>query len=155
MGQDWKGEGRHRRRERILMAKLPPLAWAGKQTEEWLPSTTLKPLLLYPLDGSLWHDFTNSLRKGPASPMTCTGCAGRSHHMWEEDMTFQSLECDFSNADLPLHSFAYVKFHVKAKVMQWFMWACRRESHLREILITSFPSGLLQGVCGGFKITTT
>lgn len=36
-------------------------------------------------------------------------------------------------------------------MMQWFMWACRRESHLREILITSLPSSLLQGVCGGFK----
>lgn len=33
-------------------------------------------------------------------------------------MTFQILKCDFSYADLPLHSFACVGFDVKAKMMQ-------------------------------------
>lgn len=90
-----RDKGKHKMRERILMAKLLPPAWVGKQTEEWLPSTTPQPLLLYPLDGSLWRDLTNLLRKGLASPITCTGCAGRSHHFWEEDMTFQSLKMWF------------------------------------------------------------
>lgn len=54
--------------------------------------------------------------KGLASPTACT--TGGSHHIWEEDMTFQSLECDLSNRDLPLHSFPCVEFDVKTKMMQ-------------------------------------
>lgn len=113
-GQDWQEEGRHSVGDRIMMAKLLPLTWAGKQTGGLLPSTTLKPLLFYPLDGNLWHDFTNSLQNSIA-PITCTGCTGGSHHIWKEDMTFLSLKCDFSNSDLPLHIFACVGFDVRPK----------------------------------------
>lgn len=86
-GRERLGGGRHIRGERILMTTLPPLARAGKQTE-WLPSTTLKPLLHHPLDVSLWHDFTNSLQKDPVWSITCicTVCAAGPHHIWEEDM---------------------------------------------------------------------
>lgn len=100
---------------------------------------------------SLWwkpvtwlHKFT---AKGPASPITWYGCAGRFYHIWKEDMTFRSLKCDFSNSDLPLHIFAHILFNLKAKMMQWFMWACRWESHYNknylELLLIYLTSNLL------------
>lgn len=70
-------------------------------------------------------------------------------------MTYEVLECEFTHVDVSVHSLASAELDVEAKMMRWFMWACRQEGHLGEVLITSLPSGMLQGVCGGFKITTT